>query len=235
MIFFDSHLHVYPEYDLDTLFSAVADRARKLAPDASGIAVAVLLRSFQPNLASVFGSAMTPRKWRLSPPETPRECWTASCAGGPEITIFPARQVAARERIELLAYFGEEPFPDGLTLAESARGLASLGYLPCLAWGRGKWLFGRAGIVRGLLRDPSFKATVPFVGDSALRPWFWPEPLFGEARRHGFRVICGSDPLPGKGGERAAGRYATLIDSPPVFSKAAMSGLLKTAPVQLVR
>lgn len=230
MIFLDAHVHVYPEFDLDLLFSSFAAHARRAAPAGSELAMAVALREFQADLGSVLGAAAPAREWLVSPPSSPGECWTAS-RGGDAICIFPARQVAARERVELLGYFGEEPVPDGLPLEESARRLAGAGFLSALAWGRGKWLFGRAGIVRRLLGDDGFRECAPFVGDSALRPLFWREPLFGVARRRGFRFLCGSDPLPRAGAERGAGRFATLVDAPATRSVADMRSLLLAAPL----
>lgn len=230
MIFFDAHVHIYPEFDPDVLFSSFEAHARRLAPAGSGLVMAVALREFQPDLGAALGSAPQPREWTISPPSAPDGCWTAS-RGDCAIGIFPARQVVAGERVELLGYFGEAPVPDGLPLEESACRLAGAGFASAIAWGKGKWLFRRAKIVGRLLRSDSFRAIVPFVGDSALRPLFWHEPLFGVARRRGYRFLCGSDPLPGAGNERNAGRLATLIDAEPVSSAGAMRALLAEAPL----
>jgi len=48
------------------------------------------------------------------------------------------------------------------------------------------------------------------LGDSSLRPLPWAEPLLmRQARREGFAVLAGSDPLPLAGEERFWGRYAS--------------------------
>ena len=218
MIFFDAHAHVYPEYGMDLFFSSLLAEANRRAPDASCIAAAVMLRSFQHSLADVFASAGKCEEWSLDPPVATGAPWTASKRDGAQILLFPARQVAAAERLELLGYFGEALVPDGLPLKETARRLADSGFSVALAWGRGKWLFKRAKIVADFLRDPAMSAFAPFVCDCALRPWFWPEPLFTLARKRGFRIISGSDPLPGKGNERNAGHKAMLLDAPPACS-----------------
>lgn len=211
--FFDAHVHVYPEYDLDVLLSSLASNARRLAPQADCVAAAVMLREFQPGLGVALEAARAPREWRIEPPDREGGHWRA-LRGGEEIALLPARQVATRERLELLGYFGEAPVPDGMPLRETAYALSAAGYCGALAWGRGKWLFRRGRLVKFLLRDPSFRTLAPFVCDSALRPPYWPEPLFLEAEVDGFSVLAGSDPLPGAGRERAAGRYATLVDAP---------------------
>lgn len=214
MIFFDAHAHVYPEYGMDLFFSSLLAKANRRAPGASCIAAAVMLRSFQRSLADVFASAGKYTEWRLDPPAVAGSPWTARNSAGAEILLFPARQVAAAERLELLGYFGEALVPDGLPLKETAQRLADAGFAVALAWGRGKWLFRRAKIVADFLRDPAMAAIAPFVCDCALRPWFWPEPLFALARQRGFRIISGSDPLPGQGNERNVGRKAMLLDAP---------------------
>lgn len=218
MIFFDAHAHVYPEYGMDLFFSSLLAEANRRAPGASCIAAAVMLRSFQHSLADVFASAGKCEEWSLDPPAATGAPWTARKRDGAQILLFPARQVAAAERLELLGYFGEALVPDGLPLKETARRLADSGFAVALAWGRGKWLLKRAKIVADFLSDPAMSAIAPFVCDCALRPWFWPEPLFALARKRGFRIISGSDPLPGKGNERNAGRKAMLLDAPPACS-----------------
>lgn len=209
MVFFDAHLHVYPEYGMDALLSSLADRALRHSPRPEAIEAAVMLRSFQPSLAAALEAAGVPVEWRVTQPTAPGGPWTATrAADGAVVSLRPARQVATLERLELLGYYGEAPVPDGLPLKETARRLAGAGYVVALAWGRGKWLFRRAAIVRDFLNDPEMRRIAPFVCDSALRPWFWPEPLFALARRRGIRIISGSDPLPGVGNERNAGRRA---------------------------
>lgn len=217
MTFFDAHIHVYPEYGMDVLLSSLANRALRHSPRPDTIEAAVMLRSFQPSLAAALESARAPSAWQLAPPAAHGAPWTASrAADGITVSLRPARQVATLERLELLGYFGEAPVPDGLPIKETARRLADAGYTVALAWGRGKWLFRRAAIVRDFLEDPEMRRIAPFVCDSALRPWFWPEPLFAIARRHGFRLLSGSDPLPGAGNERYAGRRAMVTSSPPL-------------------
>ena len=229
MFFLDAHVHIYPEYRLDALFDVFAARAEKLAPGCGGMAMAVMLREFQPTLESLLDASRM-GSWRIAD----------RAAGGPlvvedgtrRISLFPARQVAARERIELLGFFGEEPVPDGLPLAETADRLRAAGYVPVVAWGKGKWLFRRAATVRATILREALHRPPPFIGDSALRPFFWREPLFALARRLSLRFTYGSDPLPGAGNERKAGRYATLVDAPPPQTAADLLRALQTAPLR---
>lgn len=208
MFFFDSHVHIYPDcYNLDSLFSAFADHAAHLAPKADAFVMAVMLREFQPSLASVFNGAKL-EKWKITA-ASPVDNSLKATDGIREIYLLPARQVAAKERIEALGLFGETPVPDGLPIAETIDRLRSAGYAPVLAWGLGKWLFKRAKTVDAVIAS----AERLFIGDSALRPTFWPTPKpYKDAEAKGGRVLRGSDPLPRAGDEFSAGRYAMLVD-----------------------
>ena len=88
------------------------------------------------------------------------------------------------------------------------------------------------GLVAGLMADEARREPRPLVGDSALRPPFWPEPLFRLAGRLGLRLAYGSDPLPGAGNARRAGMYATLVDAAPTPSCAALLRALREAPMR---
>ena len=83
--------------------------------------------------------------------------------------------------------------------------------LPVLAWGVGKWLFSRARVVDSLLRR--WPAEELALGDTSLRPTFWPTPgPMAEGATLGRRVLRGSDPLPRAFEETRAGQYGDLAD-----------------------
>ena len=233
MIFFDSHVHFYPEYDYDVVFGAFCSHAERFAPQAKTLALAVMLREFQPSLESVFEGRLV-GKWRMKSP--PSEGAMVVTDGTRDVYVLPARQVAAKERVEALGFFGEAPVPDGLPLAETIERLRSASYVPVLAWGLGKWLLKRAPLVERTLGAAN-KPNDLLIGDSALRPSFWPTPVpMKVALRKGLRVVWGSDPLPRKADERSAGRYATLVDGAldPVSPAKSLLALL-TSPSAALR
>ena len=233
MIFFDSHVHFYPEYDYDVVFGAFCSHAECFAPQATTLALAVMLREFQPSLGSVFEGRLN-GKWRAK--STPRNGAMVVTDGTRDIHVLAARQVAAKERVEALGFFGEALVPDGLPLAETIERLRAASYVPVLAWGLGKWLLKRAPLVEATLAAAD-KPDDLLVGDSALRPSFWPTPSpMRAASRKGLRVVWGSDPLPRKADERSAGRYVTLIDAELDLSRPASSMLaLLTDPAVSIR
>ncbi len=227
MIFLDAHLHIYPEYDLDIYFDTLVKNAKKYAPEATAIAGIVLLRENQPSLASLFEDRPH-GKWSITLPSDAQTAATVT-DGTTTIALFPARQIAARERIELLALFGEKVIADGQPLSETITQIRQEAMQPVIAWGKGKWLLKRHKIVKALIRDEAKQNPLPLIGDSALRPLFWIEPLFRFAKRNGMRLIYGSDPLPGKDNETKPGTYATLIDAPIAYKYDELQKLLNTA------
>jgi hypothetical protein len=207
-LFLDAHLHFYPFFDRDLLFDALAANAARLAPGAVP-AAALARRGGQPPFRELLAAGAGGGRWRVVRAPDP-SCLVMGRDDGREVHVFAARQVAAAERIEALGLPGDAEVPDGLPLAETLARLRAAGLIPVLAWGQGKWLFGRAGVVRAVLADASPRELM--IGDSALRPSFLgtPRPM-ATARQRGLRVLCGSDPLPRAGEERCAGMYATLV------------------------
>lgn len=211
MIFFDAHVHLYPAYDRDCLFDAFTAHARRFAPQAEHFAMALMLRAGQGSLAELLQATCRPgQRWRCLREIGPGAALMGD--GAAEVLVFAARQIAARERIELLGLFSEAKIPDGLPLDETWHRLRDAGALPVLAWGLGKWLFGRAPLIRRLIEEAPRRDAL-MIGDSALRPTCWglPRPM-ALARRKGLRIVHGSDPLPRPGEARVAGGYASLVD-----------------------
>ena len=233
MIFFDAHVHFYKQFELDVLLTSFASHADIFARDADVLAMAVMLRGFQPSLDSVFEpfKGRDLRGWTIE--ESEEHCFSAT-DGRHRIFILPARQVAAKERVEALGYFGEAEVPDGLPLDETITRLRDAGYQPVIAWGLGKWLFKRRPVVASAL-EAAGKAGKPLpVCDCALRPTFWPTPqLYKKAIGLGGFVLYGSDPLPRIGDEYSAGSYATLIDAPfdETVPASSILSAVRTAPL----
>ncbi len=237
MIYLDSHVHVYDAYDLDRLFEALVAR-----PAAAGATVAMVLvdRHGQRRFAAWAAAAGSERTrearlgGRWQPARAPDPLTVVMSDGHREVYVFAGRQVAARERVEALGLLTATAPADGLPLAATLDGLREVGALPVLAWGVGKWLFGRGRLVRRTLARAT-PATL-LLGDSALRPvgWLTPRPM-AAARRRGFRVLCGSDPLPRPNDERRAGEYATQIvgELDPAAPAASLRRLLENPAVAL--
>ena len=211
MIFLDAHVHLYPAHDRDRLFNAFMANARCLAPQAQHLAMAIMLREGQGDLPDLLRTTGRPGQ-RWNPRGKTVDGAMLAGDGTNTILLIPARQIAVRERIELLGLFAAADIPDGLPAAETLQRLRDAEALTILAWGLGKWLFQRHAVVRALI-DAAEPPAGLLIGDSAMRPSFWAMPrLMARARNRGLRIVYGSDPLPRPGDESLAGSYASLIE-----------------------
>ncbi len=131
--------------------------------------------------------------------------------GGVTWYLVPGRQILTAEGIEVLALTVDLRLPDRLQAKDVINAILDFGGVPVLSWAPGKWFFGRGRVVRDLL-----ESSVPgrvLIGDTALRPTIWAEPLLMKrAAANGFGVVAGSDPLPFAGEETRLGSYASVFE-----------------------
>ncbi len=215
MMIADMHLHLYPVYDREAALRGCVQRLAALAPATASLACLTerhdchAYKALLETAAAESGMIANPRYQVL---ENGR-CVAFRPGGGlPPLFVLPGRQIATRERLEVLCIGSDAAIPDGEPAELTIRRIGELDALPVLAWAVGKWLFGRRRIVDKLLE--TFVPDKLLIGDSAMRPVFWPEPApMRAARRRQYRLLAGSDPLPRAGDERQAGRYATRVDA----------------------
>jgi len=228
----DTHLHVYPWYDLDRVFSSLT---QKLAAfDGVDLRGAVLTERSDCNLFRdlLAGRIVPPDPWIVSRTERENELALSGHGGGPPLFLFAGRQIVTAERLEVLSLFADPRGLDGGRAEDVIRSVASAGGIPVLAWAPGKWLFGRRKIVGDLIG--LFGPSEILVGDTTLRPAVWGEQrLMAVARRKGIAVAAGSDPLPMEGEEGYAGSYVTVMegDVSPTSPADSVAALLKDALV----
>ncbi len=203
MLVLDAHVHVYPFYDQAALLSGAVERLGAMAgkDDAIGI---VLVEREGVDVFGEWAAGRLPEGWRATRLD---ERAMRLESGEHKLLVFAGRQIACAERLEILGVGTRVAVKDGVRCEEAIDAVEGDGGLPVLAWGVGKWLFGRARTVRELLRRHAPDTLA--LCDTSLRPVFWPKPA---AMRGGVRpVLCGSDPLPRKGEEAQAGRYACEV------------------------
>lgn len=206
----DTHLHVYPWYDLGALFSSLSENLAAL--DAGALPGAVLTERVDCSLfRDLRDETVTPPSpWRVE--RTAEEEALALLGPGElRILLFAGRQVVTGERLEILSLLADPRDLDGRDAAAVIGGVTRAGGVPVLAWAPGKWFFGRGKTVAAL--TGRLAAGEILMGDTTLRPTLWGEPrLMAAARRKGISVAAGSDPLPITGEERYAGSYATILE-----------------------
>lgn len=208
----DTHLHLYPCYDLARAMSCLGTNLKELAGrDAVGLGFLAERHDCNSFSCLVSREMKTEGAAPNIRPDTGGEALVVEEENGGRLYLFPGRQIVTAERIEILALATSVGFPDGLPAVEAIERTLGEGGVPVLAWAPGKWFFGRRKVVAKLLER--FEPAALLIGDSSLRPTVWPEPLLMRHARHlGFQVVAGSDPLPFPGEEAMMGAYATALE-----------------------
>ena len=131
--------------------------------------------------------------------------------GKPILFIFAGRQLVTKEGLEVLSLISNLNIPDRQhSIDEVIQAVVDSGGIPTLNWAPGKWFFNRGKVIARQIQEKSIDKI--FIGETTLRNTLWPEPkLVKQARKKGFPVIAGSDPLPFKGEENGIGSFGFLI------------------------
>jgi hypothetical protein len=131
---------------------------------------------------------------------------------GSGILLVEGRQIATRERLEVLGLGCGAEIPDGLPLEESLARVLASDALAVIPWGFGKWWSSRGRRVAETIAEADRLRV--FLGDNGGRLRHGPPPaLFARAEALGFRVLPGSDPLPFSREVRRVGSYGFALDA----------------------
>ena len=240
MILLDAHVHLHTCFDpagfLDSAranFRAAAQAMRR--PNGLGclwLTDTAEERSFR-RLAQRGTASPRLGRWSLSETGEPTSL-AARHESGDMLLLLAGRQIATRERFEVLALGSEHDFPPGQSLGDTIAAVHQGGAIAVVPWGFGKWWFGRRRVLAATLR--SLPSQGVFVGDNAARPRLIPRsPLFDLAASRGIYNLPGSDPLPLRWEIRKPGRLGAVLDGPldlsrPVASLLQTLGELRAQP-----
>ena len=205
----DTHLHVYPFYDVAAAMANLAGNLSQLVPGAVNVACLAERSgcSWFAQLESG-GESFVPGFRAENCGE--ERAMVLHGEGGEDVYVLPGRQIVTRERVEILCLTADLQIPDGLPGRKTVEDVLSGDGIPVLSWAPGKWFFGRGVVVAGLIEEFGSKIG---VGDTSLRSTLWPEPkLMERAAANGVAVIAGSDPLPFAGEEKYFGTYASAME-----------------------
>ena len=148
--------------------------------------------------------------WSLSYTAEPTSL-VARHQSGDTLFLLAGRQIATRERLEVLALGTETDFPPGQSLSETLTGVRESGAIAVIPWGFGKWWFSRSRLLAATLT--SWSGNGLFIGDNGGRPRAIRHPrLFELAASHGIYNLPGSDPLPLGWEIRKPGRLGAVLD-----------------------
>lgn len=214
----DAHVHLHPQHPLPAVFGSAVEQFRlaRSRPWAGDSAIGALLLA-EVRGVDVFDDLLSRRRelridegWSLEPTDEPVSL-VVQGAGGERLVLVRGRQIVTAEKLEVLALFSTATPPDGLPLLETVDRVRRSGALVVVPWGFGKWWRARGRLVRDLIRSQEPGSI--YLGDNGCRPRIGASPpLFDLARRCGFRILPGSDPLPLPGHQLRAGSYGFLVE-----------------------
>ena len=163
--------------------------------------------------------------WSLSQTSEPTSL-VAHHESGDTLLLLRGRQIASRERFEVLAVGSELDFPSDRSLEDTIAAVRESGAIAVIPWGFGKWWFRRRRLLAAALTSLSSPGL--FVGDNGGRPRAIPRsPLFELAASRGIYNLPGSDPLPLPWEIRKPGRLGAVLTGDLELSRPAES-LLRT-------
>ena len=208
----DTHVHLYPCYDGAAALRTLSANLGRHGGDAAVRLACLAERSDCDVIAQwADGSAPAPPGWTLTAPEA--GALRAEGPAGAVVYLVAGRQIVTAERIEVLGLAMPDRVEDGRPAADTVAAVQAAGGVPVLAWAPGKWFFARGRVVRRTIARHAPGSLL--LGDTTLRPTVWPEPaLMRAARKRGYGIVAGSDPLPFAGEEVRLGVYASVIDAP---------------------
>jgi len=160
-------------------------------------------------------------RWSLSRTSEPTSL-VAQHESGDRLLLLAGRQIASRERFEVLALGSELDFPSGRSLGDTIAAVRESGAVAVIPWGFGKWWFRRRRLLAATLASLSSRGL--FVGDNGGRPRAIPRsPLFELAASRGIYNLPGSDPLPLRWEIRKPGRIGAVLEAALELSRPAES------------
>lgn len=206
----DTHVHIYPFYDLRVQLDSAIANLRRAAPRADVYALCLTERAGQSAFQALQQGDLRADGWTLSPTQDPDALLARAESG--QLYLFAGHQIVTAERIEVLALGTHVQQADGAPLEATLLSVSEAGAVVALPWGLGKWLGRRGRLVQNVLdTEPTTRLV---FADTCLRPAWFPTPaLLSKARSRGFSILYGTDPLPRHGEEKITGQWATLWEA----------------------
>lgn len=214
MILFDSHVHIYDCFNLDTFFEKAFCNFRKAAgniDENSGHLTCFLLLTeakgydYFAQLRALAGGKTTP--WKIfETAENNSLLVTHDRHSSMSVFVVAGRQLVTAERLELLALFVMNELQDGMEFEQAIVEVSRNGGIAVCPWGAGKWLGKRGNRLSQCFLQEDAESF--FVGDSGGRPHFLPAPsIFKSAKKKNSHILSGTDPLPLFGEESRVGSF----------------------------
>ena len=214
-LLFDGHVHIYPQFNLNVAlerglfhFVKLQDKCRL----SESVRFWMLTERSDCNFFNDLMNTHVKGHYFEKTSDDVVIAVNDSAAKKTQLYILAGRQIVSSENLEICALASAYSVEDKLlSAAELVTSINIEGGLAAINWAPGKWFGERGRIVQKLFER--FSPDELFISDTTMRPTFWPTPkLMKKAQGKGFRVICGSDPLPFLGEEKMIATYAGLVE-----------------------
>ncbi len=206
----DTHLHLYPCFDLSQAFNRFLDNTAQI--DAQANRVACLAERFDCQYYESIAKRDIVIDGFVVEDRLENEIRLTRIQDNLSLSLLPGRQIISREKIEILALGCPQLVEDGQPALDVIYQIIQLGHVPVLPWSPGKWFGARGELIRRLITE--LEAGDFLIGDTPLRPYGWTTPdLMKKAQEKGYSVVAGSDPLPFGGEEKWLGAYCSVVQS----------------------
>lgn len=222
MVAIDAHAHLYSCFEVGSFLECTFSNLSKAGSrDSCGVQPACVLFVLSMPGTDGFGRLRSALEQETHDSDLGDENWqvhgtaervsVCMAVRDRSLVAIAGRQVNSRERLEVLALGTRQQFEEGKPARTLIQKVARAGAIPVLPWGVGKWLGRRGQLVEELIEDPDLPPF--FLGDSAHRPTFWPQPSqFRRAEEQGIKNLSGSDPLPFPREVQRAGSFGVVLD-----------------------
>ncbi len=224
----DPHAHLYDTY---SLFEWVSAAIRNLAGGADTYRMVVIVdRAGQDSFARFRQERAIFSGWHEIPAAagfSSESLIARVLTEDGSLTVIRGVQYVTEERIEVLGLGVVRTIQDGAPCEAVVESIIKACGIPCIPWSPGKWLGNRGAIVVQMLESYSPNELV--FGDIAMRSRLGPpSTILSRARRAGYLVLPGTDPLPGVSDSRLVGSYGAEVEIPQPL-------LEDTCPTRLLR
>lgn len=207
----DTHVHLYPRYDLAAALGAAVSSMRSAAANVSAELCLMLTETRRDDRFNTLRHGEAVDGWTVVSSDDASLKLTRD--DGASLRLFAGGQANTAERIEVLTLGTTERIADGQPLDTTLEQALDTGGVVVLPFGLGKWVGKRGKLVAEAFEKYHDRGVR--LGDNAGRPRSTGTPaLFKRSQHFGHAVLPGSDPLNTALGEAALGHYGMILSAP---------------------
>ncbi|MEM1355056.1 MAG: hypothetical protein AAGH88_09250 [Planctomycetota bacterium] len=225
----DTHVHLYPRFDLAKTLDAAVTNMQRDATAQPPAPCLMLTETISDNRFLALRDGEAVPGWRIAPSDEAALLLTRE--DGATLRLFAGGQTNTAERVEVLTLGTTQRLDDGQPLDATIDQAIETGGVVVLPFGLGKWFGRRAQLIAQAFEK--YHGRGLRLGDNAGRPRGTGTPaLFKRSERLGHAVLPGSDPLNTALGQTAAGRFSMTLNASfdPALPTESIRRVLREAP-----